>query len=94
VRFFDAPNAGSGYGQGTFPMGINPWDQVPGFTLDANGVYHGFLYTPGRRVIGFDAPEAGNSPGQGTEPMTVSPMGVVTGFYIDAKGAVHGFQMY
>jgi hypothetical protein len=39
---FDAPGAGTGSGQGTFPYCFNPEGAIVGFYLDANNVYHGF----------------------------------------------------
>jgi hypothetical protein len=51
ITTFDAPGAGSGPGQGTFP-GNNGPGGVPGWYIDANGVMHGFLWTP-RAADGF-----------------------------------------
>jgi hypothetical protein len=45
---FDAPNAGTGAGQGTFPLGINGEGAITGYYIDASNVGHGFLRT-GRR---------------------------------------------
>jgi len=46
VTILDARGAGAGSFQGTFALGINPAGQVTGQYLDANNVYHGFLWTP------------------------------------------------
>jgi len=43
---FDAPNEGTGAGQGTFPFDINPAGAITGYYIDASSVYHGFLRTP------------------------------------------------
>jgi hypothetical protein len=41
---FDAPNAGIGYGQGTFPTAITPDGRMMmGLDVDTNGVNHGFI---------------------------------------------------
>ena len=45
---FDAPNAGTGAGQGTFPLDINGKGAITGYYIDASNVGHGFLRT-GRR---------------------------------------------
>jgi hypothetical protein len=44
VTLLDAPGAGTGRGQGTIPVSINPGGQIAGYYLDANYVYHGFLW--------------------------------------------------
>jgi hypothetical protein len=41
--FFDVPAAGTGNGQGTFPMTNNPGDTVVGYYVDNNGAFHGFV---------------------------------------------------
>jgi hypothetical protein len=45
---FDCPakDAGTGSGQGTIPMSNNPAGVITGYCIDANGVLHGFLWTP------------------------------------------------
>ena len=43
ITTFDAPNAGTGPGQGTFPTTNNPGDTIAGFWVDSSGVYHGFV---------------------------------------------------
>jgi hypothetical protein len=40
---FDAPGAGTGIGQGTFPSNPTPAGAIVGFYLDASNVAHGFL---------------------------------------------------
>src|SRR5712671_1761069 len=42
---FDAPGAGTGSGQGTFPNGINEPGTITGYYIDNNDVSHGFLRT-------------------------------------------------
>src|SRR2546421_495539 len=40
---FDAPGAGTGPGQGTFPNAINPVGAIGGDYLDASNLNHSFL---------------------------------------------------
>jgi hypothetical protein len=46
ITILDAPGAGKGFFQGTFPLAINPAGQVMGQYEDANRVFHGFLWIP------------------------------------------------
>jgi hypothetical protein len=43
---FDAPGAGKGLGQGTFPYSNNPKGAVTGNYIDASDVSHGFVWVP------------------------------------------------
>jgi predicted membrane protein len=43
---FDVAGAGTGPGQGTFPVCNNPVDAITGYYIDANDVNHGFLRSP------------------------------------------------
>jgi hypothetical protein len=43
ITTFDAPGAGTGSGQGTFPDDINPPGAIVGSFLDASNAFHGFL---------------------------------------------------
>jgi hypothetical protein len=43
---FDAPGAGTGFNQGTVPLGISDVNEIMGFYKDANYVSHGFLFFP------------------------------------------------
>jgi hypothetical protein len=45
ITTFDAPGAGTGAWQGTFPLTINPAGAVTGYYVDASGVAHGFVRT-------------------------------------------------
>ena len=40
---FDAPGAGTIFGDGTVPLGINPAGVILGYYNDANSVQHGLL---------------------------------------------------
>jgi hypothetical protein len=47
ITTFDAPGAGTGSGQGTFPNGhINDTGTITGYDVDNNNVRHGFLRSP------------------------------------------------
>jgi hypothetical protein len=43
ITSFDAPGAGRGAQQGTYPYGINNYDVVTGYYIDSNYVAHGFV---------------------------------------------------
>jgi hypothetical protein len=43
IATFDAPGAGTGAGEGTFPLNINDCGDVIGFFIDANVVPYGFI---------------------------------------------------
>jgi len=43
ITAIDAPNAGSGKNQGTFPASINAGGDIAGMYFDANNAYHGFV---------------------------------------------------
>jgi hypothetical protein len=47
---FDIPGAGTGPGQGTVPFCNNPVDAITGWEIDANGVFHGSLRIPVRKL--------------------------------------------
>jgi hypothetical protein len=94
ITTFDAPGAGTGPGQGTMGIAINPAGVIAGAYTDANGVNHGFLRAPEGTFATFDAPGAGTGPGQGTFVALVgaiTPAGAVVGTYTDANGVNHGF---
>jgi len=46
IEVFDAPGAGTGQFQGTFPLKINDAGTITGRVIDSNNVAHGFLITP------------------------------------------------
>jgi len=86
---FNAPGAGTGSGQGTFPLAINPAGTITGFYADASNVYHGFLRAPDGTITAFEAPGAGTF--QGTLAYSINPGGAITGLYVDASNVDHGF---
>jgi hypothetical protein len=88
---FDAPGAGTGAGQGTYPVNINPAGVVAGWYIDANEVAHGFLRASDDTISTFDAPGAGTSAFEGTYVHAINSAGVITGDYYDANFVDHGF---
>ena len=46
ISTFDAPGAGTGFNQGTAPLGITPGGVIMGLYIDANYGVHGFLRMP------------------------------------------------
>jgi hypothetical protein len=46
ITAFDVPGAGTGLGQGTFPVCNNPVDAITGYYIDSSDVNHGFLRSP------------------------------------------------
>lgn len=88
---FDVLGAGTGVGQGTTPNGITATGAIVGWYLDAANVSHGFVRTPGGRVMTFDDPHA--APGRGTKSFGMNTQGIITGFTINPNtvGQIHGF---
>ena len=60
---YDAPNSGTGPGQGTTSTGINVVGTITGYVTDNNNGTHGFVQSPAGQFKGFDAP--GADPGRG-----------------------------
>ena len=83
------PNAGSGIGQGTTPMGIFG-DTIVGVYADSSGLAHGFLYD-GITWTDINHPDAGTASGQGTV-ITGYDGTTLVGGYIDSSGTEHGFS--
>ena len=93
VTTFDAPGAGTGAGQGTFPAGINSFGAIEGNYVDAGNVTHGFVRAPFGTIYTFDAPGADTTPGNngGTYPQSINALGAISGYYRDANNVNHGF---
>ena len=69
ITMFDAPAAGTGSGQGTFPEWascLNSEGEITDTTLTQGGVTHGFMRAPDGTITEFDVTGAGTSSGQGT----------------------------
>jgi hypothetical protein len=88
---FDAPGAGTGSGQGTAPLAVNPARASTGLYIDASNVYHGFLRARNGTISTFDAPGAGTGSGQGTYAVSINSAGAITGADLDAGNVWHAF---
>jgi hypothetical protein len=91
---FDAPDAGTGSGQGTFvptEYGINFEGAVTGWYVDSGNVSHGYMRSTEGNITEFDAPGAGTTAGQGTWAASINLVGAICGFYVDANWGYHGF---
>ncbi len=86
----DAPNSGTGAGQGTIAMSINLGGAITGNITDSGFGTHGFVRTPGGQFAEFDAPGANPVVGC-TCPQSINDWGAVTGYYVDTTGLAHGF---
>lgn len=91
ITEFDAPGAGTGPGQGTYPGGINPAGTGEGYYTDSSSVNHGFVRAPDGTITTFDVPGAGTGSGQGTFAGNINPPGDIAGYYVDAANVSHGF---
>ncbi len=91
ITTFDAPGAGTGAFQGTFPEGINRAGRIAGEYVDASNVSHGFLRAPDGTFTTFDVSGAGTGSGQGTIPNSNNAADAITGYYVDASNVAHGF---
>jgi hypothetical protein len=86
---FDAPGAGTGFFQGTFPASINEAGDITGNYVDANGVGHGFVRASNGSFTTFDVPG-----GTTTGASSINPAGSVTGAYTylnDPNFVSHGY---
>ena len=95
VTTFDAPGASTvaAFGYGILPHSINNAGAIAGHYIDAHGLTHGFVRSPGGTLTAFDAPGAGATAasGYGTFPESINNAGVITGHYTDTGGLIHGF---
>jgi hypothetical protein len=46
ITTFDAPDAGTGFNEGTVPLGITDLGEIMGEVIDSNDVTHGFILRP------------------------------------------------
>ena len=91
---FDAPGAGTGFGQGTFVAGVDgitPSGTTAGYYLDDNNVHHGWVRAPDGVFTTFDVAGAGTNEGQGTIDENIGLTATTTGWYIDSNGVIHAF---
>ena len=82
----DVPGAGTGFLQGTAPVGLSDLGVVTGNYWDLNGVSHGFIRTPGGAFTTVDP--TGST---GTNVTGINLAGAIGGNYNDASGVSHGF---
>jgi hypothetical protein len=86
---FDAPDAGTAAGQGTFVTftdGINPVGAVAGGFADSGGTFHAAVRAPDGTFSVFDPPGSVFTDNSG-----INPAGTVTSFYADASSVYHGY---
>jgi hypothetical protein len=92
ITEFDAPQSGTGNGQGTIAYAIDDAGDVAGAYFDSGSVIHGFVrYARKGKITTFDASGAGTGFGQGTQANGIAANGAITGMYTDAGGVNHGF---
>lgn len=82
----DAPGAGTGRGQGTWPTVINASGVIAGYFLDPNFACHAFVRTPGGTFTFFDGPTGCPT------PASINKAGVITGTYPDGSFGCSGGQ--
>jgi probable HAF family extracellular repeat protein len=80
--FFVAPGAAA---NSTFPSCINDRNEIAGYYIDSNGVYHGFLSAYGAYTT-IDVPS-----GADTFPDGINNLGTIQGQIVSASGALEGF---
>jgi hypothetical protein len=88
---FDAPGAGTASFQGTgcpsdCPTSLNVEGQITGIYIDANFVFHGYLRSPGGRIVTVDPVGSIFTFSDG-----INDLGSITGYYADANVVYHGF---
>jgi hypothetical protein len=92
ITVFDAPSAGTGAFQGTFPFSpliMNANGAITGWSTDSAFVSHGFLRDKDGSITEFDVP--GATAGPGTFPFAIGPNAEITGFYDMGTDGNHGF---
>jgi hypothetical protein len=78
----------------TDPVAINPAGEILGYSVDANGIPHGFLRDTHGTFTSFDVPGTAFYTlvfSEGPPGSSLSPVGEATGGYIDTNGLFHGF---
>jgi hypothetical protein len=87
---FDAPGAGTGFFQGTFPASINQAGDVTGNYVDANDMGHGFVRASNGTFTTFDVPGGTIT----DSASSINPSGSVAGAYTylnDPNFVEHGY---
>src|SRR5258707_4707160 len=83
---FDAPNAGNGSYQGTYPTAINRNGWIAGTVVYSTGASHGFLRKPNGSFIAIDPPTAVQ-----TLVAAMNTSGELTGTFYDGTETSYGF---
>lgn len=90
VSTIDAPDAGTGFFQGTAANAINQAGVITGSYVDAGYAQHGFVRAANGTITPFDPPNS-----LGTYPGAINPAGEITGYYFTPSGGIfvgaHGF---
>lgn len=89
ITKLNAPGAGTGSGEGTFPQSINATGVVAGYLIDGSKGVHGFYYpTAQGKYKTFDFPGSSNGT---TYVYSINGKGQITGTYVDTGGVQHGY---
>lgn len=94
INEFEAPLAGRGAGQGTFPQSnTDAQGTITGYYITRQNVFHGFVRTPDGAITTIDPPGSGTlkGSGQGTLPQSMNAAGSIAGYYSDENNLFHGF---
>ena len=96
IDTFDAPDAGTGSGQGTIgdTNGINRAGAISGGYFTADGVAHSFVRDPEGAITSFDGPGAGTTKGNGSVAQMINDAGTIPGVSLDNNGLNHAFIRY
>jgi hypothetical protein len=91
IATFDPPGGGTGPGQGTSALNIDPSGTIIGFTRDSNNARHAFIRSKDGSFTVFDAPGAGTGSFQGTRAYAINSDGTITGFFFDSVTVAHAY---
>ena len=91
IATFDAPNAGSGSGQGTEGANINDSGTISGLFSDAGNTWHGYMRNRDGSFISFDIPGATPTGLYLGTFYGLTASGSFVGYYSDGDGVSHGW---
>jgi hypothetical protein len=83
---FDAPNAGTGVGEGTVGASINAHGVIAGYYIDSSDMSHGFVRDATGTITEFDPPNMTQ-----TTVQSINKLGQITGFASTNHGNTQGF---
>jgi uncharacterized membrane protein len=89
----DVAGAGTGSEQGTFATFVNESDDVVGYIIDPNNLFHGFVQTAAPAITTIDAPGAGTAAGYGTFTTGINGPGEVIGYFVAPTGFFHSYMI-